>query len=144
MPENAGNKGLGGAKVKVDTTEGRRELVATNRTVYELEQRYGSIRTYVERMANGAYMETVSAFFSLAWGVDQEDAIELVKPGQMSTYFDAITDLLAAFLGATIEKVPPGEAPAAGTAGDGRSPGNGTSASPSSSATSLPRSSGTR
>lgn len=144
MPETAGNKGLGGAKVKIDTTEGRRDLVATNRTVYELEQRYGSIKTYMEKMANGAYMETVSAFFSLAWGVDQEDAIELVKPGQMSTYFEAIADLLATFLGATIEKVSPGEGPAAGTAGDGRSPGNGTSASPSLSAASRPGSSGTR
>lgn len=143
MPENAG-KNLGIAKVKVDTTDGRRDLVATNRTVYELEKSFGSIKAYVEKMANGGYMETVSAFFSLAWGVDQEDAIELIKPGQMSTYFDAITELLAAFLGADIKQVPPGEAPAAKAAEDGRSPGNGTSASPSLSVASPPRSSGTR
>jgi hypothetical protein len=146
MSENAG-KNLAEARVRVVVSTGERErwLTLDNRAAYRLEQRYGSFKAYLERMVNGAYMETVSAIFSLCWGVSEDEALDLIVGSQFKNYFAAISQLIGDFLGAEVAIVE--EAPAKGEGGPGagkddHSPGIVSLASRSSSVISTPNASG--
>lgn len=140
MPENAG-KNLRPPEGSFLTREGKRKLVFDNEVAYQIEQRYGSLQKYIEVMSAGAYMGTLGALFSMAWGIDEKEGRALVVGSELKAYFETITRLIGEFLGADLKMVPVGEAPAQGMK-DGPSPGNGSTASPSSAATSLRRGSG--
>lgn len=113
MSENP-DRNLLGARVQVVVSTGKRWLVLENEVAYQLEQRYGSLGAFLERMHKGAYMETVGALFALCWEIEEREARALIVGPEFLNYFTAIggpNGLIATFLGA---KITVKEAPASG------------------------------
>lgn len=119
----------------------KRWVKVTNRNLLAIEERYGGVQVYLQKMRDGAWMSTLSFLFGMMFGINQDEALDLIDSTRLLDYFKAVSKAIATTLGTTIEVA---EGPSGEVMGQGSDfPGVASTPSPSSDATSTRSASGT-